>query len=315
MPKTRSYNTLDIDTIRAVVRKSSATDRLYDELQYHLMLPPRLGKYFPRIFDWDSEPYYTGRTTWFEMEFYDYPDVGSSCIEMQVDMDWWDFLLRLKTILDEIRSETPSGLQMRSAESMYKNKTEQEFSSFAEQRKGSKLCTAPSLVINDVTYPNFRMMWNDVWEVLGANIEYVPEIIHGDLCFSNILCSANNRVIKLIDPRGSFGPKGILGDSRYDIAKLAHSVYGGYEWIIHDRFAVKVDSATEFHYARQEWGDEPRLQHLFFNTFLTPQTEKIIRLIEGCIWIGMCARHNDNQTRQTAMYLMGIKTLHDALEL
>ena len=66
-------------------------------------------------------------------------------------------------------------------------------------------------------------------------------IIHGDLCFANIMVDSNLSFIKVIDPRGKFGSYDIYGDFGYELAKLFHSVDGKYDFIIKDLFTVQYD--------------------------------------------------------------------------
>ena len=55
--------------------------------------------------------------------------------------------------------------------------------------------------------------------------------MHGDFCFSNIFYDFRADTIRVVDPRGyvADGHPTIFGDIRYDIAKLYHSVIGGYD--------------------------------------------------------------------------------------
>ncbi len=53
---------------------------------------------------------------------------------------------------------------------------------------------------------------------------------HGDLCFSNILYSREAGLLKLIDPKGALTEDELYMDPYYDIAKLSHSVCGGYDF-------------------------------------------------------------------------------------
>jgi hypothetical protein len=63
-------------------------------------------------------------------------------------------------------------------------------------------------------------------------------IMHGDFCFTNIFYDFRTQKVKVIDPRGSidsFEPS-VYGDVRYDMAKLNHSISGGYDFILANRF-------------------------------------------------------------------------------
>jgi hypothetical protein len=138
--------------------------------------------------------------------------------------------------------------------------------------------------------------------------------IHGDLCFSNILFDVNNQIIRLIDPRGRFGEKGIWGDARYDIAKLRHSVCGLYDYVVADMFEL------------QQTGDE------FVGRVCSNGTQNVVatsfdrlvaglgydlddvRFIEGLLFISMLPLHQGNPARQRMMYLTGLSLLNGVFD-
>lgn len=72
--------------------------------------------------------------------------------------------------------------------------------------------------------------------------EYIQEIVnkvepiqgmHGDLHLGNILFSAQNDKITLLDPRGKYGNIiGTYGDNLYDWAKMAHDLVFGYNHLV-----------------------------------------------------------------------------------
>ena len=75
--------------------------------------------------------------------------------------------------------------------------------------------------------------------------------MHGDFCFSNILYDFKSQSIKVIDPRGLSGDgkeQSIYGDLRYDVAKLAHSVIGKYDFIIAGRFSYSEESQHDMNF-------------------------------------------------------------------
>lgn len=75
----------------------------------------------------------------------------------------------------------------------------------------------------ELAYRHFSKK-RDVWNLT---------LSHGDLCLSNILWIEESSTIKFIDPRGAIKKKDIFMDSYYDIAKISHSINGGYENIIY----------------------------------------------------------------------------------
>ena len=62
--------------------------------------------------------------------------------------------------------------------------------------------------------------------------------MHGDLCFTNIFYDFRTQKVQVIDPRGTIDDlvPSIYGDIRYDMAKLGHSIFGGYDFILANRY-------------------------------------------------------------------------------
>lgn len=59
------------------------------------------------------------------------------------------------------------------------------------------------------------------------------QAMHGDLHFGNIIYNPYNDGITLLDPRGEYGKhKGCGGDSLYDLCKLSHDLYHGYNGLV-----------------------------------------------------------------------------------
>jgi dTDP-glucose pyrophosphorylase/fructosamine-3-kinase len=62
------------------------------------------------------------------------------------------------------------------------------------------------------------------------------QAMHGDLHFGNILYNPYNDSITLLDPRGEYGKHiGCGGDHMYDLAKLSHDLYHGYNSLFHSK--------------------------------------------------------------------------------
>lgn len=116
---------------------------------------------------------------------------------------------------------------------------------------------------------------------------------HGDPCFSNILYSKSNQYLKLIDARGSTNAEHLFTDPYYDVAKLSHSVLGGYDFINQYRFNIRVGDelrpALHLDGPPPEWAQRifaERLAAAGFNLHLT-------RLYEASLFISMLPLHMD----------------------
>jgi hypothetical protein len=133
------------------------------------------------------------------------------------------------------------------------------------------------------------------------------------LCFSNILFDVTNQIIRLVDPRGSFGVKGIYGDPRYDVAKLRHSVSGLYDFIVADMF--DLSESSEGFAGRFYTGSTPAAVTPLFDVMLERAGYKLdeIRLIEGLLFLSMLPLHRGRPAPQLMMYLTGLTLLNEVL--
>jgi len=122
-----------------------------------------------------------------------------------------------------------------------------------------------------------------------------------------------SRICKLIDPRGSFGAAGLYGDSRYDVAKLYHSVYGLYDFITNDLFRVEVDGANiqlDICSRPQHAHIRERFESAFFGTF----DRREILILTGVLFASMPALHYDTPRRQLAMYARAMQLFDEAFQ-
>jgi len=132
-------------------------------------------------------------------------------------------------------------------------------------------------------------------------------VIHGDLCFSNILYDFRSAVCKFIDPRGSFGTAGVIGDPRYDVAKLYHSVYGLYDFITNDLFHLRQDVSGNVSVDIRHRPLHRQILERFERVFFPRYDRREILLITGLIFAGIPALHYDKPQRQVAMFARALE--------
>ena len=126
---------------------------------------------------------------------------------------------------------------------------------------------------------------------------------HGDLCFSNILYDSRLNKLIMIDPRGIDynGKSTSFGDIRYDISKIYHSVIGGYDLIISEKYMLK-NNKIKF--------DEPysSLMEKLDNVFIKNICPKNISFnkneiiaINVLLFLSMIPLHRESYKRQEAI--------------
>lgn len=138
-------------------------------------------------------------------------------------------------------------------------------------------------------------------------------IIHGDICFSNVLYVPETTNFKLLDPRGNFGIDTIYGDLRYDIAKTRHCYHGLYDYITQGFYNLKEVSNSVFEYS---FLTSNIINPNIFDEILVKHGYNIddIELIEGLLFISMIPLHSDDKKAQIMYYLTGLKCLNHQLK-
>lgn len=312
---TRAYNNFEFNSkTRASIIKSSKEDRLLGEIEYYQNLPNDIQVYFPRMLNssFDAETYQM------ELEYYAYGNLGNVMTSQDYDPDFWtkvfDFIC---SYINNYKESCSIPASREDSLLMFIDKTEKEYINlmykfnFFSQFKNEK-----EFILNGKVLKSFDLIWEKLKSYIETSIcEDKFYFIHGDLCFSNILYGVNDItndvILKFIDPRGIFGKTKFFGDPYYDLAKISHSCNGGYEFFIYDKFDVS-NLNNEFTLSLH---NEERKNNIN-NKFLSISQENKfdynkIKLIEGLIFVGMCARHYDSLDRQKGMLMTGLSILND----
>lgn len=333
----RSFHFIEVDEARGILKKTNQIgDDILREINYYQTLPRELQYLFPRLISTSSE----SEMPSVEIEYYGYPtlhelfmsdelnkisDTGSeinfedeifagmefdSEVEKEIEIEtefesWRKIFERIKTAVDDMKRFTPDA-------------TDEEFREAARGIYIEKVLSRFERIKSDPTIA--EPLKNRVAKIMSKLPELVENllidetpqnfhVIHGDLCLPNIMMEREFNFIRLIDPRGEFGKFKIHGDGRYDLAKLLHSIEGGYDFIIEDRFSakrrgdqiiLKLDSAFE--------DKTHEIVRIFSEVFdLDARRMRQLRLIESTLFLSMIPLHSDAPKRQLAMLARGIE--------
>lgn len=312
----RAFNTIQIDKSRGVLKKTSENkEKLINEIKWYLKIPGNLQYLLPRIYDYSldfNSPYVS-------MEYYGYRTLHEVLLYGNISKDKWkDIFERLLFAIQDMENYKIVGINLdlkESLESMYIDKTILRLNKIKEQNNFKTFFDNP-IIINDKTYKSLneyiKILPNLIYEVLINPFKGCFNIIHGDLCFANILIEDVYSFIRLIDPRGKFGRYDIYGDSRYELAKLLHTLEGNYDFIIEDMFDIDVDNNI-IRYSPKRASYE--VIKTFYDVFKN-KLENIneIRLIEATLFLSMIPLHSDHLRRQYAMLATGIMLLDSVID-
>ena len=315
---TRAYNSFAIDPKIGTIVKKSHESRLRNEINYYKeirKIDPKSALFFPRLLS--SEETVSGYSM--ELEYYAYDNLGDYMVYGEFDNLFWSSVAEaLLAARNQFAQTRVLASKPDIATAMYIDKTERYYQDLVKNfAKFTNLSQQESLVIDGKKCLNFEQIWDNIKDLIDIHLTPIGEvsIIHGDFCFSNILCGINQKtnttILKFVDPRGNFGVNGVFGDPNYDAAKLVHSYQGGYEYIIYDQFDIEEDASSNIYNIVFSNDNKERIAEVFQEE--TDLYSLKSKLIEGLIYIGMCSRHYDSEKRQTAMYLTGIKILNRIL--
>lgn len=316
--RAREFNHITIDKNRGILKKTSDDkDKFIGEIKWYLKLPADVEYVRPRIFNYSTSyvnPYVS-------MEYYAYHTVHELFLYGDLTLQQWiDIFNRIRFVCDDFKRYTVQDANIRPAlEEMYLTKTLQRFGKMKKDERFITFFESP-IVVNGVRYLPLN-------EIIIALEKAIPEmlydvdsfnIIHGDLCFANIMVDSNFSFIKVIDPRGKFGTYDIYGDFRYELAKLFHSVDGKYDFIIKDLFDLDYNSeATCINYRIQDRKRDFSMYKVFLETFSAEVGEdlKKIELIEALLFLSMIPLHGESIRHQMVMLGTGLEILNRVIDI
>jgi hypothetical protein len=180
----------------------------------------------------------------------------------------------------------------------------------------ARLFDAPALQINGHEHAGWRCLWARAQDLLPAlhNPRHAV-LVHGDFCLGNILYDIGGGIVRVIDARGDWAAAGGGGgDARYDVAKLRHSLPGGYDFIVADLFDLQCDGQRSLQLRHGGEGRHRAVAAAFDQWIARRYDLRQVQLIESLLFISMLPLHNDRPRRQLAMFATGMRGLAAAVE-
>jgi hypothetical protein len=190
----------------------------------------------------------------------------------------------------------------------YLRKTLERLEMFAEE---TGLSLTEPVKFNGKSFPSLSAIAERVALLIPDASDEDMCLIHGDLCYSNILFDSRSFQIKVIDPRGlNFaGQPSIYGDSRYDLAKLNHSVVGRYDEIVAGRFDFTRNGILNFDLNLPEKASRQQIEDRFLGTQFGGRSANslAIKAITITLFLSMLPLHRDNEGRQLAFLANAVR--------
>jgi len=230
----RAFNTVAIDGRTA--RKSSADQsKIWAEAHWLQETPPSVQIHCARLLSFGAE----ADQVFYETEYEFLPSLAELFVFGAAGRPpWLRIMEACETFLNACAAHGGGGSGDAALGALTADKTLARLEQFA--RDGGFPIDRP-LRYGGAPCPSLVEIAERLVPAYGLDSGRGDCLMHGDFCFSNILYDSRVRRIKALDPRGLVGDRPtIFGDTRYDLAKLAHSVVGRYDQIIAGRSVVRA---------------------------------------------------------------------------
>lgn len=311
----RAFNRVEAAERRTVTKRSTDREKMKREHDWWYQLPPALQRFAVQPFD-PREDRDGGS---YRMERLAVPDLGLLWVHGPDAVPEETFGSFLDTVVDWM-SERPTrkdpALALARARARYVEKVEARMARLLETETGERLDRL--IVAGTATgglralVGRYRALLDAEWDAHGGPGDTVA-VTHGDLCFSNVLFDKRTGLVRFIDPRGVSTPDDLWDDPAYDLAKLSHSVLGGYDFVNSELFDVTLDPSLQLVLrldrpapGAREQAFVDRLQALGFDPVR-------IRLYEASLFLSMLPLHAEAPHKLAAFVLQAVAAL-DAVE-
>ena len=314
--KAREFNHIMIDRNRGILTKfSDNKNKFIGEIQWYLKLPSDIEYIRPRIFSYSLDY----NSPYVNMEYYAYHTVHELFLNADLNEHQWKQIFdRIRFICKDMQKYTVKDEKILSSlEEMYLNKTIHRLEDLKKERMFD-IYFQKNIYVNNTKYISLNKVIDVLKKIIPEMLYDVKEfsIIHGDMCFANMMIDNNFTFIKLIDPRGKFGLFDIYGDFRYELAKLFHSVDGKYDYIIKDLFELNYKDNV-IQYTIQENYRAFDLFEILKNTFKDEIGTDLakIELIEALLFLSMIPLHKESYEHQLVMLGTGLDILNRVIDI
>lgn len=234
--KTRYFNEITyVDDSEYLKKSSSNVEKLLAEYKFYYQLPSNLQKYFVRPFGYEVD--LELKTASYLLQRYPIKDVANLYINEQLSTESFKNLLsRLSIFLEECpKAEKDASSVADTSEKLVIDKSRLRLEMLESNLHWRASAERAALIASSFGILNLADRLESAYVSLSRNRRtWVEKISHGDMCFSNILWSEQDQIVRLIDPRGG---ESLYLDEYYDLAKINHSLEG-YDAIIYDKYAL-----------------------------------------------------------------------------
>jgi hypothetical protein len=302
----RVFNDLHINEF-SVQKSSNDNRKIMAEAMWLKNAPRQLKPFLPALWDYGK----IGTKSFYEIEYFYLSTLSDLYVFGNQPIFVWKKIINSCSAFINIcvneSFNTHICLEL-SNEKLYSEKT---FTRLREYALQAEIELNQSWIINGISVPSINEIVFEMNAAISNPERKHLSITHGDFCFSNILYNFKTESIKVIDPRGlDFdGEENIYGDLRYDVAKLAHSVIGLYDFIIGGCFkCIEIDKYNLLFEIQSEKNVEDIQEYFKSQKFGNMSLDELNTYpILVHLFLSMLPLHIDHPQKQKAMLANALK--------
>ncbi|MCR5282021.1 MAG: hypothetical protein K6E18_01515 [Lachnospiraceae bacterium] len=310
----RFFNALEGDAY-TVTKKSSKKEKIKAEYEFYGLLPDAMKKWFVMPYDYREDQNGASYT----MERIHTTDIAIRFVHGAVSTQELRDILEtlfyfLKTRVKKTVGEEKAGLAAKAAyedkviSRMKELKAHEAYARFdAMIAMGTRFSGIDAVVQEYLT--QYREKRKKAYGMSGHSVaKDALAISHGDLCFSNILYSREAGLLKLIDPKGAQTEEELYMDPYYDIAKLSHSICGGYDYFNSGLYQVSLKQDLKWELSLD--ADLDPYREVFYELLEREGYDKdYVRICEAGLFLSMLPYHMDQPGKVFGFLLNAIRIL------
>ena len=290
--ESRYFNDVSADRYE-VYKRSKDSVKVANEFKWFKSVPPSLKKYMPNVWQDDAEDgYYLERACGVPVNQW-----LTCAAEHSVSID--GLLSELGGYLEAAKNGFKFEAGLLPREASIEHLSLQKSLSRIREIDSRILHAVSDISDKTVTQDYLNKLVEHCYDICVANTVEEPGLLHGDLCASNIIFDFGRKRLRLIDPRGG----NVYGDLRYDLAKLHHSLFGGYDHILGGMYSYE-GTGIKIH-------NEGLLRvltcHQWFAEGFFGRDFSAIEKLSATLFISMIPLHQDDENRQIALLSRGLQ--------
>ena len=295
----RSFNDLKVN-FREICKSSKLGDKILSEAHWFETIPAHLRTFTPALLGHGENP-----EPWYKLEYLPIPSLHELFVFGALDeLSWHSILDSCFFFMHscmEIKPQEPPISCNSALKRLILDKTSKRLDEFL---KTSKLGPQTIWCYEGVKLPSLHEIALITSKAINFKKPEFQGVMHGDFCFTNIFYDFRTQKIRVIDPRGTIDnlTPSIYGDVRYDLAKLGHSIIGGYDFILADRFDCQGFKERDLSIQFYDDGKMRLLEEAAseFNIHNVKIFDQEIRALTIHLFLSMLPLHSDRPDRQMA---------------